>query len=48
MAAKLLNWFALLSTTAFVLLYVGGMNLNAHALSFPLIALAIAQAFGKQ
>jgi len=42
MTAKLLSWFALVSTVAFVLLAIG-RNLHTELLSFPLIALAIAQ-----
>ncbi len=42
MAAKLLSWFALLSTTAFVA-FAMGRNLHPELLSFPIIALAIAQ-----
>jgi len=42
MAAKLLSWFALLSAMAFVAFAIGS-TLHPELLSFPIIALAIAQ-----
>ncbi len=41
-AAKVLSWLALFSAAGFVLLSLGG-SLHAELLSFPLIALAVAQ-----
>jgi hypothetical protein len=40
--AKALSWFALISTATFVVCAIG-RNLPAELLSFPLIALAVAQ-----
>jgi hypothetical protein len=42
MAARFLSWFALIFTVAFFLFAIG-RNLHTELLSFPLIALAIAQ-----
>jgi hypothetical protein len=42
MGARLLSWFALISTVAFVLFAIG-RSLAPELLSFPLIAVAIAQ-----
>jgi hypothetical protein len=42
MAARLLSWFALISTVAFVLFAIG-RSLHPELLAVPLIALAIAQ-----